>query len=242
MIIKRLGRNVCLALVLALSIFINFGCASNEQGFDEDFSRYYVGDPLYVQFPFKAGGTYYISQGGHHQSQNYHYWNERYRDLGIYSSMRYAVDIHMIGEAGIDRDVSNPSTLEDFTMFGVTIYSPVDGVVAYVEDGNQDMPPGQRDDENHMGNYLVIEAKGVMVTMLHLKEGSIQVNEGQQIKQGQPIAKVGKSGMSTVPHLHIQATKEDVWYKEPVPMLFDGEFLIRGDKIKIDCSYKDLEG
>jgi murein DD-endopeptidase MepM/ murein hydrolase activator NlpD len=39
----------------------------------------------------------------------------------------------------------------------------------------------------------------------HLSPGSIQVKVGDQVKLGQQIAKVGNSGNTTEPHLHIQA-------------------------------------
>lgn len=41
--------------------------------------------------------------------------------------------------------------------------------------------------------------------MAHLSPGSIQVKVGDHVNVGQPIAKVGNSGNTTEPHLHIQA-------------------------------------
>ena len=46
------------------------------------------------------------------------------------------------------------------------------------------------------GNYLM---------MGHLCQSSITVHLGEQVTEGQPIARVGKSGHASLPHLHIQA-------------------------------------
>jgi murein DD-endopeptidase MepM/ murein hydrolase activator NlpD len=41
--------------------------------------------------------------------------------------------------------------------------------------------------------------------MAHLSPGTIQVKVGDHVTSGQPLAKVGNSGNTTEPHLHIQA-------------------------------------
>lgn len=41
--------------------------------------------------------------------------------------------------------------------------------------------------------------------MGHLRQGSITVRVGDRVSEGQPIARVGNSGHSSAPHLHIQA-------------------------------------
>jgi murein DD-endopeptidase MepM/ murein hydrolase activator NlpD len=46
---------------------------------------------------------------------------------------------------------------------------------------------------------------GRYLLMGHLSPGSIQVKVGDPVKLGQQIAKVGNSGNTTEPHLHIQA-------------------------------------
>jgi murein DD-endopeptidase MepM/ murein hydrolase activator NlpD len=39
----------------------------------------------------------------------------------------------------------------------------------------------------------------------HLSQGTIQVKVGDRVKLGQPIARVGNSGNTSEPHVHIQA-------------------------------------
>jgi murein DD-endopeptidase MepM/ murein hydrolase activator NlpD len=40
--------------------------------------------------------------------------------------------------------------------------------------------------------------------LAHLQKGSICVSEGQDVKAGMPLGRVGHSGNSTGPHLHFQ--------------------------------------
>ena len=216
------------AFIFIALLFVS-GCSTVEESISSD-PRYYEGEPILLQFPFKDG-EYYISQGGHFRSQNYHYWSDNFRSMGIYVSMRYAVDIHKVGEAGIDLNKRPASDLNDFAMFGEVLYSPATGVVHYLQDGFPDMPPGIRDVENPRGNHIVLDVDGVRIAMLHLKKGSILVDIGQEVEAGQPIAKIGNSGHTTLPHLHIQASYGDTWHGHSVPMLFDGEFLVKGDRI-----------
>jgi len=41
--------------------------------------------------------------------------------------------------------------------------------------------------------------------MGHLRQGSIKVKVGERVREGQPIARVGNSGHTSAPHIHIQA-------------------------------------
>lgn len=55
------------------------------------------------------------------------------------------------------------------------------------------------------GNHIVIQhADGNYTLYGHLAEGSITVDVGDSVKQGQVIAKVGNSGKSTGAHLHFE--------------------------------------
>ena len=75
-------------------------------------------------------------------------------------------------------------------------------------------------------NRVVLQCGDVRVLMGHLQQGSVTVQEGDWIQTGQPLGKVGNSGKSKRPHLHIQAD-ESSGHFDPVPIVFDGVFLVR---------------
>jgi murein DD-endopeptidase MepM/ murein hydrolase activator NlpD len=74
------------------------------------------------------------------------------------------------------------------------------------------MPIGQMDREALAGNTLTIEVDAERYVMLaHLQAGSILVEEGQQVVKGQPLARCGNSGNTSMPHLHLQAQSRPVF-------------------------------
>jgi murein DD-endopeptidase MepM/ murein hydrolase activator NlpD len=129
------------------------------------------------------------------EDPNYHY---------VTSTQRDALDIlqarngrtHQPGDTG----------LTSCYIYGKTVLAPATGTVTFVLDGRPDQPIGSTDGHYQSGNNIVIDVGGGRyVLMAHLSPGSIQVKVGDQVKVGQPLARVGNSGNTTEPHLHIQA-------------------------------------
>jgi hypothetical protein len=54
------------------------------------------------------------------------------------------------------------------------------------------------------GNYIFLEGQPGVAVMGHLRRGSLRVEPGQFVNEGEHIADVGNSGNSTTPHLHFQ--------------------------------------
>jgi len=63
---------------------------------------------------------------------------------------------------------------------------------------------------------------GYIVFMAHLRNGSIAVTEGQRLTRGDLVGKVGNSGNSTAPHLHINVFDqiEDPYKSKVLPFVF----------------------
>jgi hypothetical protein len=127
------------------------------------------------------------------------------------NSGRYAYDFCSVNTSGeLYRDEGK--TENDWFGLGKPVIAPGDGVVAGLENGMQDNILGQRDfdfelaaDEPNtiMGNYVIIDhLNGEYSLLAHLSQGSINLLEGDVVKQGQVIGKLGFSG-STGPWVHL---------------------------------------
>ena len=60
-----------------------------------------------------------------------------------------------------------------------------------------------------MGNYVMID-HGDGLTTLYAACSKVDVNEGDPVKAGTPIAAVGSTGRSTGPHLHFEVRQDGV--------------------------------
>lgn len=160
---------------------------------------------LAIAAPF-GPGVYFVSQGGGSVALNHHYRN---------ASQRYALDILRLGWLGLRARGTFPSTLGAYHIFGTPVLAPHDGVVTAVVDGLPDLDPiVQRDRSHPAGNHVVIVCTGgdvlgadVYLGLAHLQGGSIAVTVGERVAAGQVIARVGNSGNTTEPHLHIHAKR-----------------------------------
>ena len=182
---------------------------------------------LELAFPLH-GGTYYVAQGGSTRIVNIHRMSP---------SQRYALDVLKLNEIGLRALGLYPADPKRYSIFGSEVASPCDGVVAAAEDGFIDLSPPERDPEHRAGNYVAIESDGATIYLAHLMKGSLCVKSGEHICKGQMLGRVGNSGNTTEPHLHIHA--EEGSYpghfsgKRSIPMRFNGRFLVRNDRVKV---------
>lgn len=60
------------------------------------------------------------------------------------------------------------------------------------------------------GNHVVIQLEtSTYLYISHLQKGSIVVNEGEQVAEGQLIGRCGNSGRTSEPHIHIHHQRQD---------------------------------
>jgi hypothetical protein len=136
-----------------------------------------------------------VGQGGHAELVNYHH---------VTSTQRDALDI-LQARDGRTHQPGN-TELTSYYVYGKPVLAPADGTVTFVQDGRPDQRIGSTDSHFQSGNNIVIDiGSGRYLMMAHLSPGSIHVKVGDRVSLGQPIAKVGNSGNTTEPHLHIQA-------------------------------------
>jgi murein DD-endopeptidase MepM/ murein hydrolase activator NlpD len=68
-------------------------------------------------------------------------------------------------------------------------------------------------------------------------QSSVAVRAGQGVREGERIGRVGNSGLSTEPHLHIHAQQrsntEDFLAGAPLPFRIDGRTPVRSSRINV---------
>jgi tetratricopeptide (TPR) repeat protein len=131
---------------------------------------------------------------------------DRTRHHGLKAYAVYALDLLMVnrdGETHRDRG----RELEDYYTWGQPFYAVAAGTVIEVRDGFPDNPIGRIGDAAEKHNGVAIDhGNGEYSWYVHAKNGSIVVEEGQVVEQGQLLGEVGNSGGSAVPHLHFTLT------------------------------------
>lgn len=192
----------------------------------------YQSDPVDFTFPLEET-DWYVAHGGSEPAMNHHH----HADL---RAQNYALDIVGLNGFGARAIGLLPTSLKAYAIFGRDVVAPCGGEVTSVESDLQDLIPPNTDRTNLAGNHVVIRCGEVGVVLAHLQQGSVSVRPGDEAVAGQRIAKVGNSGNTTEPHLHIHAIASDsadlskisepiIATGEPIPMLFDGAFLTRND-------------
>ena len=144
---------------------------------------------------------------------------------------RYGWDFMLLDST--DHSASYPClSLNDYYGYGLPILAPAAGTIAAVVNWIPDNPPQQVETDNPYGNYVSIyHAPGEYSLLAHLQIGSVKVAVGQAVKTGQEIAKVGNSGRSPEPHLHIQMQND--WYPgaQSIPARWSGVLAMRQGKL-----------
>lgn len=188
-----------------------------------------TGRPRKVElaFPFKKG-NYFVLQGGKGLPTNVFHFSLR--------GAIYAMDIVQLNKWGGRARYIFSRNLNDYTIFNDTIYSPCSGRVLRAYSNNPDNIPPNMHRGPRNTNQVLIETDSFYVFMGHLKQGSVLVEEGQQVVTGQPLGCVGNSGFSTEPHLHIQVHAREpdkAWYMStPLYIRFNGKGYLLNEVIR----------
>ena len=162
----------------------------------------------------------------------------------------YAIDFVMIHAANKSRKPYRSSffryvltgvPLKDFYGWGQTVYSPINGQVIavvntieersnvnpftdlqYMRKSTQEYIHNGGKSEIVAGNHVLIRLNEYQYALLaHLVKGSIKVIPGQTVEKNQPIAQLGHSGNSTMPHLHMQfMDNSDFSIAQGIPFVF----------------------
>ncbi|HVB78802.1 MAG TPA: M23 family metallopeptidase [Candidatus Binataceae bacterium] len=140
---------------------------------------------------------------------------------------RYAIDFLKLGDDGKSYS-GDESKNSSYHAYGVPILAVADGKIVGLKDGLPENVPQAKQMAvtmnlaNIAGNHLVEDiGGGLYVGYAHLIPGTIAVKLGEQVHRGQVLGRLGNSGNSTEPHLHIQVCNGPSFLIcEGVPMEF----------------------
>jgi hypothetical protein len=175
-------------LLLALAVLVRAWCKP-------------VGPPVSqpLLFPL-AEGRWVIAQGGR-KPLNHH--RRVAEQVG-------ALDLLRLGDNGARAAAVFPRELNGFAAYGTPLRAPCDGIVLTARDGLPDQDPEQPQVAPSAGNHVLIDTGHERILLAHLQPGTVAVTTGQQIHRGQIIGRVGNSGNSTEPHLHLHAERDGI--------------------------------
>lgn len=103
--------------------------------------------------------------------------------------------------------------LVDYGCYGVPVVAPASGLVTVAHDGEPDATPGRLSNNfaapsgNHVGIRLDSTATHLLIA--HLQPGSVQVETGERVTEGQMIGRCGNSGNTSEPHIHLHHQRQD---------------------------------
>jgi hypothetical protein len=185
-----------------------------------------------------VSGTYLTLNGGYSILINPHMKALTRDALQPYRAQSYAVDIVKLNRFGLRARGLWPRELGSYEIFGAPVLSPCEGRVLRVEDRLPDQVPPRFDRANPAGNFVYLECSEAGVLLAHLMQASIRVAPGEHVRSGQLLARVGNSGYSTEPHLHLHAqqktTGAEFLSADPWLLTIDGRHLFRSSRIRAD--------
>ncbi|GJM27257.1 MAG: hypothetical protein DHS20C16_36720 [Phycisphaerae bacterium] len=148
-----------------------------------------VKSPAVIPPPFR--GRWFITQGAF---GNFTHENE------------WSYDFEMLDEQ-LDAAPGGASpNNEDYHAWDQPIIAPVTAGVIRIKDGAEDGAPHQDPDPSTPvnGTYLKLNDESTL-WLGHMREGSVRVRSGEVVARGAELGRVGNSGYSNEPHLHITA-------------------------------------
>ncbi|MFL5831540.1 MAG: M23 family metallopeptidase [Solirubrobacteraceae bacterium] len=140
-------------------------------------------------------------------------------------SQRFAIDW-----IKVDRHhrawVGDPARLSSYFNYGQPLIAVADGTVVVARDGRPNQPPPNNPKppslEELPGNHVVLRiGPGIYVLYAHLVPGSVRVRVGQRVRRGQLLGRLGNSGNSATPHLHLQVQITRGFLSDGLPFVFD---------------------
>jgi hypothetical protein len=190
-----------------------------------------------LAFPL-APGRYLVVNGGSAFSTNVHLFTleasePRFRE---WRGQSYGVDLVKLDGLGLRAKGLQPADPHAYRMYGTRVLAPCAGRVVLAVGGLPDMQVPEMDREHMAGNHVMLRCAEADVLLGHLSPGSVQVRAGDDVAAGVWLGSVGNSGNTGEPHLHVHAQRPGPVGAplggDPLPILFNCRFPVRGDRIE----------
>lgn len=177
---------------------------------------------------------------GHDFYAHHRRWNLAHPVVGRlfrHNSGRYAYDLSIVDSAG-RMYRGDGSRNEDWYSWNAPVLAPGVGTVVAAASGEQDWEVGRTSLPDSVvlarpvalyGNYVVIDhGNGEFSLLAHMQRGSVTVRQGDRVRRGQAVGRVGFSGSVYTIHTHYQLQRGPEYDAEGLPSAFLGLTRIGG--------------
>ena len=121
--------------------------------------------------------------------------------------------------------VGDPARLSSYRSYGQRLIAVAAGKVIFAADGRPNQPPPNDPTAPSVpelpGNRVILRVgPGIYVTYAHMVPGSVRVHDGERVRRGQAVGRLGNSGNSATPHLHLQVQVTRRFFSDGLPFVF----------------------
>jgi len=184
------------------------------------------GRPVRITPPLSGPG--WVAANGCCRTESVHRGAVQSVNGSLFDAQRFAIDWVRI-DAGGRIVAGDGSHVRNHNAYGAPIRAVARGRVVSTLARLPDQPPGQLPDpasitlETVDGNHVVQSiGNGRYAFYAHLQRGSLTVRPGQRVRRGQVIGRLGNSGNTSAPHLHLHVMDSpSVLGSNGVPFVFD---------------------
>jgi Peptidase family M23 len=178
-----------------------------------------LANPTVVEFPLRGEGWMAVTTPATRvPSHGVDMLGQRYAYDLLKVDRRRGVHFH---PAGSVRGLLVGGRTRDCYAWGAPVHSPLDGVIVRAVDGMPErawihpirelaiaIKNGLTFRPERLpailGNYVILQSGDIYAAFVHLAPGTIAVVDGQRVRTGEVIGRIGHTGNSTSPHLHFQ--------------------------------------
>ena len=115
--------------------------------------------------------------------------------------------------------------MSSYLSYGQPLIAAAAGKVVTARDEFPDQPPPDNPTPPPLadlpGNHVTLRvAPNRYMIYAHMKPGSVRVRVGERVRRGQMLGKLGNSGNSATPHLHLQVQTTRSFVSDGLPFVF----------------------